>query len=149
MQRTSAWPLALTCIVLIVYASLYPFGEWRDQGLSPFSCLWSPLPRYWTGFDVAANLLGYFPLGFLLALTALPNPSATGVFRVQLATDVTPGTQLTVFDGLGRVVLAHELTATATGTTSFGLDLHRERPGLYTLHVASPAGVATQKLLVE
>ncbi len=71
MQRTSAWPLALTCIVLIVYASLYPFGEWRDQGLSPFSFLWSPLPRYWTGFDVAANLLGYFPLGFLLALTAL------------------------------------------------------------------------------
>ena len=89
------------------------------------------------------------PAANLLALTVLPNPSTTGVFRVQLATNVTPGTQLTVFDGLGRVVLAHELTATATGTTSFGLDLHRERPGLYTLHVASPAGVATQKLLVE
>ena len=71
MQRTSAWPLALTCIGLIVYASLYPFGDWRDQGLSPLAFLWSPLPRYWTGFDVAANLLGYLPLGFLLALTAL------------------------------------------------------------------------------
>ena len=71
MHRTSAWPLALSCIGLIVYASLYPFGDWRDQGISPLSFLWSPLPKYWTGFDVAANLLGYFPLGFLLALTAL------------------------------------------------------------------------------
>ena len=71
MHRTSAWPLALSCIGLIVYASLYPFGDWRDQGISPLSFLWSPLPRYWTGFDVAANFLGYFPLGFLLALTAL------------------------------------------------------------------------------
>ena len=71
MQRTSAWPLALSCIGLIVYASLYPFADWRDQGISPLSFLWSPLPRYWTGFDVASNLLGYFPLGFLLALTAL------------------------------------------------------------------------------
>lgn len=71
MHRTSAWPLALSCIGLIVYASLYPFGDWRDQGISPLSFLWSPFPRYWTGFDLSANFLGYFPLGFLLALTAL------------------------------------------------------------------------------
>ena len=27
------------------------------------------MPRYWTGFDVAANVVGYVPLGFLLALS--------------------------------------------------------------------------------
>jgi hypothetical protein len=29
------------------------------------------LPKYWTGFDVAANVVGYMPLGFLLALSFL------------------------------------------------------------------------------
>eukprot|EP01136_Pigoraptor_vietnamica_P031922 Opistho-1_new@93131 len=56
---------------LIVYASLYPFAEWRNQGISPLNFLTAPLPRYWTGFDVGVNLAGYAPLGFLLALAAL------------------------------------------------------------------------------
>ncbi len=71
VQRTTAWPLALTAICLIIYASLYPFTEWRDQGISPFRFLSAPLPQYWTGFDVAVNVVGYAPLGFLLALSAL------------------------------------------------------------------------------
>ena len=69
--QTTAWPLALATICLIVYASLYPFSEWRDQGISPFRYLTTPLPKYWTGFDLAANLLGYAPVGFLLALSSL------------------------------------------------------------------------------
>jgi VanZ family protein len=56
---------------MVIYASLYPFTDWRDQGLSPFTFINAPLPRYWTGFDVGVNLLGYAPLGFLLALSAL------------------------------------------------------------------------------
>lgn len=68
MQKTSAWPLALLYAGLIAYASLYPFGEWRDQGIMPWSFLAAPLPRYWTGFDVTANVLGYMPLGVLLSL---------------------------------------------------------------------------------
>jgi len=70
-QKTTAWPLALALVCLIVYASLYPFSEWRNQGISPLHFLASPLPRYWTGFDVGINILGYAPLGFLLALSAL------------------------------------------------------------------------------
>jgi VanZ family protein len=70
-HKTSAWPLALVYVGLIVYASLYPFADWRNQGIEPWAFLASPWPRYWTGFDVAANALGYLPLGFLLALTAL------------------------------------------------------------------------------
>lgn len=71
MHKTSAWPLAQAYAALIVYASLYPFAGWRDQGIAAWEFLWSPLPRYWTGFDVAANVAGYVPLGFLLALSFL------------------------------------------------------------------------------
>jgi len=71
MHKTSAWPLAWSYIALVIYASLYPFSEWRDQGMAPWAFLTAPLPKYWTGFDVAINVAGYAPLGFLLALSAL------------------------------------------------------------------------------
>ena len=70
-HKTSAWPLAQAYAALIVYASLYPFSGWRDQGIAPWAFLASPWPKYWTGFDVAANLVGYAPFGFLLALSFL------------------------------------------------------------------------------
>ncbi len=71
MHKSAAWPLALLYIGLIVYASLYPFADWRDQGIAPWVFLTAPLPRYWTGFDVAINVVGYAPLGGLLALGAM------------------------------------------------------------------------------
>lgn len=67
-RRTTAWPLAWIYALLIVYASLYPFDQWRVQGIAPWTFLLAPLPRYWTGFDVISNVLGYAPLGFLCAL---------------------------------------------------------------------------------
>jgi len=70
-ESSLSLPLALAMLCLIVYASLYPFVDWRDQGISPLNFLAAPLPKYWTGFDVAANLAGYAPLGFLLALSVL------------------------------------------------------------------------------
>ena len=69
--KTATLPLALALVCLIVYASLYPFTDWRNQGISPLVFLTAPLPKYWTGFDVAANVLGYAPLGFLLTLASL------------------------------------------------------------------------------
>lgn len=77
VQRTAAWPLALAMVCLIVYASLYPFADWRNQGISPFDFLKAPLPKYWSGFDVGANLAGYAPLGFLLALSGLRSGRVT------------------------------------------------------------------------
>ena len=71
MHKTSAWPLALSYVGLIVYASLYPFTDVRYQGIVAWAFLSSPWPKYWTGFDVASNVLGYVPLGFLLTLSAL------------------------------------------------------------------------------
>ncbi|MRD48794.1 VanZ family protein [Caenimonas koreensis DSM 17982] len=69
MYKTSAWPLSQAYVALIVYASLYPFTGWRDQGIAPWEFIWSPWPKYWTGFDLAANVVGYIPMGFLLALS--------------------------------------------------------------------------------
>jgi VanZ family protein len=70
-HKTSAWPMAQAYAALIVYASLYPFTGWHDQGLAPWMFLWSSLPKYWVGFDVGVNIAGYVPLGFLLALSFL------------------------------------------------------------------------------
>jgi VanZ family protein len=71
MHKTAASPLALIYAVLIVYASLYPFADWRDQGIEAWAFLLAPRPRYWTAFDVAVNVAGYVPFGGLLALSAL------------------------------------------------------------------------------
>ena len=72
MHKTTAWPLALVYAALIVFASLFPFDGWRAQGISPEVFLFARIPPpYWTGFDVAVNVLGYAPLGFLLSLALL------------------------------------------------------------------------------
>ena len=71
MHKSAAWPLSWMYAGLVVYASLYPFAQWRDQGISTWSFLTAPLPRYWSGFDVAINVVGYAPLGALLSLAIL------------------------------------------------------------------------------
>ncbi len=71
LTRSSRLPIYLTLayVVLIIYASLYPFANWRDLGVSPLEFLSAGWPRYWTAFDLAANLIAYVPLGFLLTLS--------------------------------------------------------------------------------
>ncbi|MDD2546827.1 MAG: VanZ family protein, partial [Burkholderiaceae bacterium] len=91
MHKTSAWPLALIYAALIVFASLFPFTGWREQGIDPGVFLMAPLPPpYWTGFDVTSNLWGYAPLGFLLALALL----RTGVGRGAVAVSALAGALL-------------------------------------------------------
>lgn len=60
-------------VFLVVYASLYPFEGWRFAGVSPLAYLAAPFPRYWTGFDVLVNIIGYIPLGLLLATAVSPS----------------------------------------------------------------------------
>lgn len=79
LHKSSAWPLALLYAALIVFASLFPFEGWRDQGLSWWAILTQPLPpQYWTGFDVGGNVAGYVPLGFLLGLAMVRSGAARG-----------------------------------------------------------------------
>ncbi len=70
-HRSIATLMAGLYTLLVLYASLYPFSNWRDQGLGPFEFLVAPWPRYWSHFDTIANGLGYAPLGFLIALALL------------------------------------------------------------------------------
>ena len=65
-HRSSAVPLAGLYAALIAYASLYPFVPWRVPGVPLLGFLTLPWPRYWTGFDLVANLLGYVPLGAIV-----------------------------------------------------------------------------------
>ena len=71
MRKSAAWPVTWMYVALVVYASLYPFSNWRDQDIAPWSYLFAPIARYWSGFDVAINIVGYMPLGGLLVLLAL------------------------------------------------------------------------------
>ena len=71
-HRSSAVPLALLYAALVVYASLYPFTGWHHpQGFWSFEALSLPWPRRWLAFDVAANLVGYLPLGALVFAAAV------------------------------------------------------------------------------
>ena len=66
--------------MLIAYASLYPLAGWRGVGLSPFAYLSAPWPRYVTGFDIAVNVAGYVPLGFLAVISLHPRLQGAAAF---------------------------------------------------------------------
>ncbi len=70
-------------LLLIIYASWFPFTGWRGSGLPPLTFLNVVMPRYWTGFDVMVNIIGYIPLGVLLVLSLLPR--IRGVWAVLVA----------------------------------------------------------------
>ncbi len=58
--------------MLVVYASCFPFSGWHDNGLLPWTYLGEHMPHYWTGFDLAVNVVGYVPLGALAVLAMYP-----------------------------------------------------------------------------
>lgn len=78
-HRSSASLLAWLYVGLIVYASLYPWTDWRWPSVSPLGFLLLPWPRYWTAFDLVSNLLGYMPLGFLIFTTQVRNGRSAGI----------------------------------------------------------------------
>ncbi|MDO8177388.1 MAG: VanZ family protein [Undibacterium sp.] len=59
-------------LVLIVYASWYPFSGWKINNLAAILDVVKQWPRYWSVFDVAVNVLGYMPLGALLVFAVYP-----------------------------------------------------------------------------
>lgn len=73
----------LAYLLLIVYASWFPFTGWRSNGLPLLSFMNLVKQRYWTGFDVIVNIVGYVPLGVLLVLALYP--LVRGVWATLLA----------------------------------------------------------------
>jgi VanZ family protein len=96
-HKSIALPLALAYMVLIVYASLYPFADWRDQGIAPWAYLTAPWPRWWTGFDVSINIAGYVPLGFLGVMAILHSrPVISAARSIPWATAAGAGLSFTM-----------------------------------------------------
>jgi VanZ family protein len=70
-HRSSATPLALAWGALVLYASLFPFTDWRwPPGQDFVKLVRLPWPPWNDAFDNWANLLGYLPLGLLLLIAA-------------------------------------------------------------------------------
>ncbi|KAI3608672.1 putative transmembrane protein [Cupriavidus necator H850] len=94
-------PLArvgLLCFtLLVVYASLYPFSGWVDNGVSPFAFLSAPKPRYITDFDLLTNVLGYFPFGALVVLSLHPRMSGGRATLVALVAGALLSTCMEAF----------------------------------------------------
>ncbi|WP_046242756.1 T9SS type A sorting domain-containing protein [Hymenobacter terrenus] len=82
-------------------------------------------------------------------LSVSPNPSSSGVFKVNLGSDLKAGAQLTVIDVVGRQVRSQLLNAAAIGAKTFNLDLGGEKTGVYTLRIRTDAGIATQKVVID
>jgi VanZ family protein len=78
--------IVIAYALLIVYASLYPFSGWRDQGVPVAAFLFAPLPRYFTWFDVIANIAAYGALGLMLVMSFnMPSRPLLAVFYAVLA----------------------------------------------------------------
>lgn len=69
-SRILARYLALAWCGLIVYGSLHPFSGWADTGVPLLAFLDGDWPKYWTVFDLVANVAVYIPLSFFLVLGA-------------------------------------------------------------------------------
>ena len=63
-----AWTLALAYLLVIGYASLQPFRDWRFPPGEILHFLSAPWPRYITLQDVAVNFAAYVPLGLLASI---------------------------------------------------------------------------------
>ena len=119
-HKSAALPLALAYAALIVYASLYPFADWRDQGIAPWSYLAAPWPKYWTGFDFGVNVAGYLPLGFLAAIAVLRTQPGIGPVRAVLAATVIGAAVAFVMETLQSYLPARIPSNVDLGLNSLG-----------------------------
>jgi len=67
---------SLVYILLIIYASIFPFNFNFGVGSAALDWIDAPIPRYITSFDVFTNILGYLPLGFLTVFAVYPRLKA-------------------------------------------------------------------------
>ncbi|WP_075793654.1 VanZ family protein [Massilia putida] len=146
----------LAYFLLIVYASWYPLSGWRSNGLSPFAFLNLQMPRWWTGFDVMVNIVGYMPFGALIVLAL--HPRVRGMWAVVVAAVVgllVSGTMETVQNYLpSRVPSNLDLLTNAAGCLAGALlgawfaPMLLDRSRLYLLRQRWFAAHASQGLVL-
>lgn len=88
--------LAVAYGLLIVYACLHPLAGWRPTGLPVLDFLSAPWPKYYRGEDIALNVLGFVPFGFVLApaLPARLGPAAAVGVIVLIAGSLSFGVEV-------------------------------------------------------
>ena len=59
-------------VLLIIYASIFPFNFNASVGALFLDWVFAPIPKYITSFDIFTNILGYLALGFLAVFAAYP-----------------------------------------------------------------------------
>jgi VanZ family protein len=76
INQNKASPFSRSCLVayliLIVYASWYPFSGWQIDNIAAINDVIRQWPRYWSLFDVGINIIGYVPLGLLIVFSLYP-----------------------------------------------------------------------------
>ena len=82
---------------------------------------------------------------FIKALRIYPNPSANGLFQIDLGQN-TEAITLVLTDQLGRVL---ETIVLPLDANSYQLDLSKYASALYTLQFKSEKGVITRKIVIE
>ena len=63
--------LTVAYLLLVAYASLYPFADWRVPNDEATRFLFAGWPPYIMASDVVINVLAYVPLGLLLTLVCM------------------------------------------------------------------------------
>ena len=84
-QRSLSVLLTWAWLVVIVYASLFPFSGWRwPAGPALWHILVLPWPQWHDRFDLWSNLAAYLPLGALLVLRQEAATSSLAMGRAVL-----------------------------------------------------------------
>lgn len=118
-RRSSAAPLAAAYLMLLVYASLYPFTGWRwPPGREFIELLALPAQPWRNGFDEWSNLAGYAPLGALLLIARLRaghRPMAALALALLLPAGLSFGLEVAQQFLPGRVPSLRDLVLNALG----------------------------------
>ncbi|WP_375561187.1 Ig-like domain-containing protein [Bernardetia sp. OM2101] len=77
-----------------------------------------------------------------------PNPSKTGIFRIQLSTSITSDVTFTITDNIGRVLESKVIKASEISTLQT-LDLSQYAAGMYALTIDTKQGTVIKKIIIE
>ena len=72
LPMPTARMIGLGYVLLIIYASIYPYNFNVSVGAGILDWITAPIPKYITSFDVFTNILGYAPLGFFTVFAVYP-----------------------------------------------------------------------------
>ncbi|WP_338766455.1 lamin tail domain-containing protein [Bernardetia sp. ABR2-2B] len=77
-----------------------------------------------------------------------PNPSNTGIFRVQLSSSIVSDVTFTVTDNIGRVLESKTIKANETSALQT-IDLSQYAAGMYALTIDTEQGTVIKKIIIE